>query len=155
MGKRHATRQLAVQALFALDANPNTGPDGAVESVWSEDGRPRGARERLTAMVTGTWERRAEIDEALESISRNWKLTRMDRVDRSILRLAAFELMVQADVPAPVVMSEAVELAKEYGTPDSPSFVNGLLDKMARNLRADEVRPVAEKPKKVEPEQEG
>ena len=129
-----------MQALFALDANPNTGPDGAVESVWSEDGRPKGARERLTAMVTGTWERRAEIDEALESISRNWKLTRMDRVDRSILRLAAYELMVQADVPAPVVMSEAVELAKEFGTPDSPSFVNGLLDKMARNLRADEVR---------------
>ena len=164
MGKRHATRQLAVQALFALDANPNTGPDGAVSSVWGEEGRPKGSRERLTALVAGTWERRAEIDEALESISRNWKLARMDRVDRSILRLGAYELIAQTDVPAPVAISEAVELAKEFGTPDSPSFVNGLLDKLARTFRADEVRPeperpseekAKEEPQKERPEKEG
>lgn len=140
MGKRHATRQLAVQALFALDANPNTGPEGAVESVWTEEGRPQGSRSRLSEMVTGAWERCEELDEAIESVSKNWKLYRMDRVDRSILRLAAFELMVKTDVPAPVVLHEAVELAKEFGTPDSPSFVNGLLDKVAHRFRADEVK---------------
>lgn len=141
MGARHETRKLAVQALYGLDANPEQGDFLAVEAAFSEALEESGAdRELLGELVSGAWEKRAEIDKAIKQASRNWKLTRMDRVDRSILRLGVFELMDKPDVPAPVILSEAIELAKEFGAPDSPAFVNGILDKIARSLRAAEVK---------------
>ena len=140
MGVRHATRQIAVQALFALDANPEGGVDTAVDAALLEAEGKRADTKRLTKVVEGAWEKREEIDAMIEEISRNWKLSRMDRVDRSILRLGVFELVADQTVPAPVVISEAVELAKEFGSPDSPSFINGLLDRVAREKRLGEVK---------------
>lgn len=140
MGVRHATRQIAVQALFALDANPEGGVGTAIEAALKEAEGKRADTKRLAMMVEGTWDKRAEIDVMIEEISRNWKLSRMDRVDRSILRLGVFELVADQSVPAPVVISEAVELAKEFGSPDSPAFINGLLDRVAREKRLGEVR---------------
>jgi N utilization substance protein B len=140
LGVRHSTRQIAVQALFALDANPEAGVDTAVEAALIEAEGKRADTKRLSEVVHGVWGKLAEIDDLIEEISQNWKLTRMDRVDRSILRLGVFELVAEQAVPAPVVISEAVELAKEFGSPDSPSFINGLLDRVAREKRLGEVR---------------
>lgn len=141
MGIRHQTRKLAVQALYGLDANSAQGVEAAIEAAkleapeesLSDDGL-------LFVLVSGAWERQADLDRAITKVSRNWKLSRMDRVDRSILRLGIFELLAQPEVPAPVILSEAVELAKEFGAPDSPAFINGLLDKIAREFRKAEVK---------------
>lgn len=134
MGSRHAVRRMAAQALYALDMNADAAPGEAVSQVWEEGGEGADL-EFLRTLVEGAWAHRAEVDAAIERHSRNWKLSRMDRVDRSILRLSAYELLHCPDVPAPVVLDEGVELAKEFGTPESPAFVNGILDPIARNTR--------------------
>lgn len=84
----------------------------------------------------GTLDRLPEIDERLQETSKNWKLSRMAMIDRNILRLAVFELL-ESQTPPKVVLNEAIELAKKYGSAESGSFVNGMLDRLARSLRQD------------------
>ncbi|MDF1555779.1 MAG: transcription antitermination factor NusB [Deferrisomatales bacterium] len=139
MGARHAARQLAVQALYALDLNPEAGPEAALRKA-REEASPGGRDDvYLDSLVTGAWQRRSEVDAALGAVSRRWKVHRMDRVDVGVLRLATFELMFRPDTPVQVALDEGVELAKEFGTPDSPAFVNGILDRIAREHRKDDL----------------
>ncbi len=84
-------------------------------------------------LVRGTLEQVSAIDERLQAASANWKLSRMSVVDRNVLRLATFEL-TGTDTPRRVVLNEAIELAKKYGSAESGKFVNGLLDRIARSL---------------------
>lgn len=77
---------------------------------------------------------RPELDELLTQVSRNWRIERMARVERTILRMAVFELKHRHDVPPPVAISEAIELAKRFGAADAPAFVNGLLDSALQAL---------------------
>ena len=79
-------------------------------------------------LARGTVEHRAEIDPMLEEGSTNWRLVRMSAVDRAILRVAVYELLYEPDVPKVVVVDEAIELAKRFGSEQSPAFVNGVLD---------------------------
>ncbi|GAB4267143.1 MAG: transcription antitermination factor NusB [Deferrisomatales bacterium] len=139
MGARHAARQLALQALYALEMNPTAAPEAAIQGVWEERGAAQADREFFENAVRGTWRHRSEVDEAIQRCSRRWKLHRMDRIDKSVLRLAAHELMHCPEVPAQVILNEAVELAKEFGSPDSPAFVNGILDRIAQQCRAGEL----------------
>jgi len=76
----------------------------------------------------------ASVDEQIVKASANWRLERMTRVDRNVLRLGAWELAHRPDVPRAVILDEAIELAKEYGTEDSSAFVNGVLNKIAETL---------------------
>ncbi len=85
----------------------------------------------LRDMTRGTLENLMKIDAELQAVSVNWKLSRMSVIDRSVLRLATYELL-ESDTPTRVVLNEAIELAKKYGTEDSGKFVNGLLDKIAQ-----------------------
>ncbi|GAB6061303.1 transcription antitermination factor NusB [Deferrisoma palaeochoriense] len=140
MGARRAARRAALQALYALDLNPEQPPVGLLEQAIAEAGG-EADRPYAETLVRGAWERRDEIDERIRGASRRWRLERMDRVDRSVLRLATYELLASADVPAPIVLDEAVELAREFGAEDSPRFVNGILDRIARELRPGETRP--------------
>ena len=82
-------------------------------------------------LVAAATEKSAEIDELIVSASKNWRIDRMSRVDRNILRLGACELLAFRDVPVKVVINEAVELAKRFGTAESSAFVNGVLDRIA------------------------
>jgi len=82
-------------------------------------------------LVTGCAQARDEIDAKIRSVSRHWRLERMSRVDRNIIRLAAYELMHLPDIPRRVTLNEAVELAKRFGNEESPAFVNGVLDRIA------------------------
>lgn len=88
----------------------------------------------LRDIARGTLDNLDEVDAKITAISANWKLNRMGAIDRNVLRLAAFELL-KAGTPPKVVLNEAIELAKKYGTAESGAFVNGLLDKLARDLR--------------------
>ena len=93
------------------------------------------ARSFAQLIIHGVVEFRAVIDKKITEVARNWSLERMAPVDLSILRIGTYELLFQLEIPAPVVIDEAIEIAKRYGTKDSPSFINGLLDKIAKDAR--------------------
>ena len=75
-----------------------------------------------------------QTDEQIKKASQNWRLERMTRVDRNVLRIGAWELLARADIPRAVILDEAVEIAKRFGTEESGAFVNGVLDRIAENL---------------------
>jgi N utilization substance protein B len=143
MGIRHAARVLAVQAIYAMEMNPDAEPEEAVRSATAEAEAPSADEELLRELVTGVHSHLPTLDRTVERISRNWKVRRMDRVDKSILRLGVYELLHHGETPAAVVLDECIELAKAFGTPDSPAFINGILDRVAREARAAEFPPEA------------
>jgi transcription antitermination protein NusB len=136
-GVRRRGRAYGLQILYALDVNGGDEPARVVAEYWQlfELELDAPSLEFSERLVSTTRARLDEIDDAIQSASRNWRLDRMSRVDRNILRLATCELRHSPDVPVKVVINEAVELAKRFGTADSPAFVNGILDRIAHQLR--------------------
>lgn len=143
MASRRQAREYALQALFQADLREIT-VSAALNDLWSglmdgeglDDSRPPESEEVEFAqrLARGVDERRAEIDTLIEESSTNWRLVRMPVVDRNVLRIAAFELVACSDIPATVSINEAIELAKKYGSGDSRAFVNGIVDRIARQL---------------------
>jgi N utilization substance protein B len=132
-GTRRSGRTYALQLLYARDGDPATDVVGAAVS-WADtfelDVDPD-AQKFARDLVAAATEQGAQIDELIASSSKNWRIERMSRVDRNILRLGACELLVFREVPVKVVINEAVELAKRFGTAESSAFVNGVLDRIA------------------------
>ncbi len=135
MARRSRAREVALQLLFQRDHNPNVGRD-AVAGF---------ARDRLgdaeleafcLALYDGVAANRAEIDRRLAEAAENWRLPRMAAVDRNALRLGAYEVLFAPEVPAAAAIDEAIELARRYGSADSPAFVNGVLDRLRQNAAA-------------------
>ncbi len=134
MGARRTGRERALQALYQLEMTPGTLPDDALESAWTapEEGKRDPDAERFAwELVKGVQAFREEIDQLIEKHSHNWRLDRMSRIDRNVLRLGIFELKYRPDIPRKVTINEAVELGKNFGTEESSAFVNGLLDRVA------------------------
>jgi N utilization substance protein B len=100
------------------------------------DAEPPGAEARAFAerLAEGTTESLDRIDPLIESHSQHWRLARMPIIDRIILRMAVYEILAEPDTPRPVIIDEALELAKRYSTPDAARFVNGVLDAIRRSL---------------------
>ena len=115
---RTEPRQAAFETLYAADMAGASHPD------------VHGLGPRATALASGTWEAREALDRELEAVAAGWRVERMPAVDRSVLRLALYELR-HTDTPVAVVISEAVEIAKNYSTERSGSFVNGVLGALA------------------------
>ncbi len=139
MGARRSGREAALQMLFQIEASGATA-DQAIALFWRtfEDADPEG-RSYADEVVRGVADKTAALDERITAASTNWRLERMSRVDRNLLRLGTWELMFKPDVPRAVVLDEAVELAKAFGTDESSGFVNGVLDRIANDLgRKDE-----------------
>ncbi|MBX5466536.1 MAG: transcription antitermination factor NusB [Firmicutes bacterium] len=135
---RHRGRIAALKMLFEEDlAHP------AVEALLERGLAEvrRSDREFVIGLVQGTLAHRAEIDAAIESVAVGWRIGRMPAVDRNILRLATYELGWTPEVPASVVIDEAVELADTYSTPEGKRFINGVLASLARRYRPQEVAP--------------
>ena len=134
MGARRVGRERALQALYQLEMSP-TSVHNALEAAWSasaEEGQPDPEARRFAAeLAEGVDANLAEIDHLIQEHSHNWRLDRMSRIDRNIIRLAIFELRYRADIPRKVSINEAVELGKNFGTEESSAFVNGLLDRVA------------------------
>ena len=144
IGPRRRAREYALQVLFSLDLNGGLTPPQALAHFWKDfahevrddEGEPvRDVVAFAEALVRGTVENRAEIDGIIQRASKNWRLERMARVDRNVLRLATYELAHAPEVPAKVVINEAIEVAKRYGAAESPAFVNGLLDRISQELK--------------------
>ena len=154
-GGRHRGREIALQVLYAIDL-------GEVEPVASEEAEsdptrdetlaptaaerhfdrvvehfdvPASALEFARELVRAVASRSSELDALLGVHARNWRVSRMAAVDRNVLRLAVYELRHTA-TPVAVVIDEAVDLARRFGSDSSPAFVNGVLDAVAREVRA-------------------
>ena len=106
-----------------------------VESFWRVRATTPATRAMADRLATGARARIEEIDAAVGEAASNWRLDRIAHVDRTILRLGAYELLGEKDTPAPVVLDEAVEMAKRFGEADSPAFVNGVLDAIRKRVR--------------------
>lgn len=144
MGARTTAREAALQMLYAVEAGEH-GVERALNDFWRET--PGDAEGRIYAddLVRGVLEAQTRLDEHIRAASEHWRLERMARVDRNILRLGAFELTARPEVPRAVIIDEAVELAKRYGTEESGKFVNGVLDRIAEDVgRKDDDRPAVE-----------
>lgn len=128
--RRSRAREVALQLLFQRDVNPGV-PRPAIERFARDRlSNPEGERFCL-ALYDGVVEHLAAIDSRITSASENWKLHRMAASDRNVLRLGTYEIVLAAErTPGPVALDEAIELARRYGSKDSPAFVNGVLDKV-------------------------
>jgi N utilization substance protein B len=131
MGLKRRTRELALQMLFQMDLGTVRLKD-LEENFLPQASAPENAKFMALQMVRNTWDKLADIDQQLRSLAENWDLARMAAVDRNILRLAAFEILYDADVPRSVAINEAIEIVKRFSTDDSSKFVNGILDKLER-----------------------
>ena len=135
MAARHRSRKRALQVLFEWDMRGEP-IDRAIahyyDTLYSEESETKPKPDKfMEELARGTVAQAAEIDKQIESKSAHWRLERMPVVDRNILRLAIFELGQQA-VPAPVVIDEALELARKFSGDESLSFINGVLDAVHR-----------------------
>ena len=133
MGTRREGRELALQALYSLDLNPMETRESL--RLLRENSRV-GAAVRTFAeeLVAGVMENREALDKIIKGQSTNWSISRMTRVDINILRIATFELLFRSDIPKNVTMNEAIEVAKKFGTEESPAFINGILDEIAATV---------------------
>jgi N utilization substance protein B len=136
MGARRLGRERALQALFQMDL-AGIEPEEALEYAWRTEEIEKPDEDTLQfarELVLGVHEKASDLDQQIEANSHNWRVERMARVDRNVLRLAIFELLHRDDVPKRVVLNEAIELAKTFGSEDSSAFVNGILDKIAQGV---------------------
>jgi N utilization substance protein B len=133
IGRRTRARERALQALYQIDVAA-AGIEEALASFWrSFEPTEREVQELAEQLVRGVAVDRKQVDELIEGVSTNWRLDRMAKVDRNVLRLAVWEL-VRGDAPVKVVINEAIELGKKYGSESTGAFVNGVLDKIAQGL---------------------
>jgi len=150
-GMRRQGRELALKILYSLPDHEGGSLDEVLAEFWrnfSFSGDPLGdaddtngplaapqVREFAEQLVAGVAEHLERIDRLIAEHSDNWGLDRMARVDLALLRLATFELLCARDVPASVVINEAIEIGKRFGTKETPAFINGILDHVARHAR--------------------
>jgi transcription antitermination protein NusB len=130
MGSRRRGREAALQVLYQVDLSGEE-PAQALSAYFEYLSEGDEAQEFAGELVRGWAANRDAIDAKIREVSRHWRLERMARVDRNVLRLATFELLYLPDVPRRVTLNEAVELAKRFGDEDSSAFVNGVLDRIA------------------------
>ncbi len=127
---RHAARELTFKLLFAWDFDSESSAESVYTNYFDEDAETDDTvRDAFYAIAA----KKAELDTLIEETAVNWKVSRMSAVTRSLLRLAVYEL-TETDVPAKVVINEAIELAKTYDDDAAPAFINGILNKIARAL---------------------
>ena len=132
---RRRAREYAVQILYALDLNPAPVKE-FLQMFWELNPCKPEITEYASSLVTGTLEKKREIDALISAHSSHWKIDRMAVTDRNILRLATYELIEERSVPSRVVINEAIEIAKKFGTTDSAIFINGVLDSIHQELVA-------------------
>jgi N utilization substance protein B len=128
MPSRRRAREIALQSLYQLEVNPESGTE-RLEGFLQGRLRAAALVDFARTIVEGVLAERAAIDAQLDSRSEHWRVSRMAATDRAVLRIAAFELL-HTDVPGPVAVNEAIELARRYGTAASPRFVAGILGRL-------------------------
>jgi transcription antitermination protein NusB len=132
--QRSRARDVALQLLYQHELNPRMARDAVVRFVHERLNDPDDLEPFALALYEGVLQKRHEIDRRLAQAAENWKVPRMAVVDRNVLRLGGYELLHVPETPAAVVLDEAIELARRYGSADSPAFVNGVLDRLSKSI---------------------
>jgi N utilization substance protein B len=135
MGKRRKAREVALQFLYQLDQTGAEDPTPFDDEFWARHPVDADTRTFAASLVRGTKAQQAKIDAIIAESAEHWALERMAVVDRNILRMAVYELLYEPDVPGKVAINEAIEIAKKFGTAESSRFINGVLDRVHRELR--------------------
>lgn len=130
--KRRKAREHALQILFQLDVRKDKPSAAILKHFWAEYNSDDEIKAFAEEIVKGTYKHLSEIDDLIRKCAKNWSLDRMAVVDRNVLRLAVYEILHRMDIPTSVTINEAIEIAKKYGTDESGAFVNGILDRVAR-----------------------
>ncbi len=128
---RHTARILSLQSLYQLDIQklpPEADPGPALEPLVAEAGVSADTAAYALRLASGTWSNCAKYDRMIRSVSDHWEVGRMAVVDRNILRMALYELLEEPDVPVRVILDEAIEIGREFGSEETPQFINGVLD---------------------------
>lgn len=134
MGRRRKARELALQLLYQLDVQGEGDPEPHLDDFWLRHPVGPEVREFADSLVRGTKLHEGKIDELISRYAQNWELERMAVVDRNILRQGVFELLWGQDVPPKVAINEALEVAKKFSTHESSRFLNGILDRIHKEL---------------------
>ena len=133
--KRTRARELAIQGLYQLDVQ---GPNllESIDEFFTEAESNESVRKLASDWTRQTWQNLAPCDELIAASTIKWQFDRLSPVDKSILRLAVFQLKFCPDIPPKVTINEAIELAKKFGADKSPAFVNGVLDAVFKKLKS-------------------
>lgn len=118
--------------LFQIDFTDTVPDHTTLEEFWTDRPEQSDVKEFANSLVKGTREHLETIDHMIETVAENWVVDRMAAVDRNILRFATYELLFRKDIPPAVTINEAIEIAKKYSSTESASFLNGILDRIAR-----------------------
>ncbi len=135
MGRRRKAREVALQFLYQLDQTGVEDPAPFEDDFWDRHPVDPDARAFAQALVRGAKAQQPKIDALIAESTEHWALERMAVVDRNILRMAVYELLCEPAVPGKVAINEAIEIAKKFGTAESSRFINGVLDRIHRELR--------------------
>ena len=130
MGRRHQARELALKVLFELESDPKD-PGDALDYRAGEEAADPEVQRFAGQLVSGVESHRERLDEMIAGASTNWRLDQMAKVDRIILRIAAYEIAIAHDVPVRAAINESIELAKTFSGEEAGRFVNGVLGKIA------------------------
>jgi len=133
MGARRKGRELAVQALYQIELTGESSA-AALRLFFERADTSARAKEFAATLVDGVRAHQARLDDLITQASQNWRFERLSRVDLNVLRVAAYELSQTPTVPTSVVIDEAIEIARRFGTEESAEFVNGILDQIAGQL---------------------
>ena len=133
MGTRRIARELALQVLYQIELSGQ--PSATAFDFFCEHFQAgKKSRPYARELVMGVMDNRAKINELIATHAENWRPERMSVVDRNILRMAVFEICYHGEVPARVVINEAIEVAKRFGTEESGPFINGILDAIKKSM---------------------
>ena len=134
MGKRRTARELALKFLYQTEFNSNS-PDSELNSFCERANVSEEIQDFTQTLIKNIFSHKKEVDRLLKKISANWVPDRMAMIDKNILRLGICELLFDSKTPPKVVINEAVEIAKKFGTEESPDFINGILDKVYKDSK--------------------
>lgn len=144
MGKRRKARENTLQILFQLEFD-NSKPENVFDSFWKNKRATKEIKEHSRWLVDKVTSQRENIDRLIQSVSANWRISRMAIVDRNILRMAVCELLYEENLAPAIVINEAIEIAKKYSSEDGATFVNGILDAVRKEIQAMKKAPEEEK----------
>lgn len=139
MHQRRKAREIALQVLYAIDVLHIDAKE-AITLFWNNFQATEDSRKFSTLLIEGAWDNRDQIDDLIRSCSENWSLERMSRVDRNILRMAVYELLYCPTIPPKVTLNEAIDIGKMYGSENSGSFINGILDAVYLKLYKESIK---------------
>jgi len=134
MRPRRKAREIAMQVLYGLDVSRGNLKE-TIDLFWKNFDVPEKLKAFSSILVEGAWNNRKQIDTLIGGCAENWSVERMSRVDRSILRMAVYELLYCRDIPPKVAINEAIDLGKLFGSENSGAFINGVLDALYTKLR--------------------